>query len=125
MINTKPHKSHYGIMLVFGFSIGDFRNLVLHTDLYRTLQFHGSFPIGDGLDSVTNKITLKFDEFLFEGTNNYLHEEFGHYCEAMDHQNSLYIDLIKEHARNAVSMELVTTMPMISATSQYCVHLLH
>jgi len=80
MINTKAHKSHYGMMLVFGFSIDDFRNLILQSDLYRTLQFPESFPIGDGLDPITNKVILKFDESLFEGMNGYWHEEFPNYC---------------------------------------------
>ncbi|HAV1787546.1 TPA: hypothetical protein JG904_001544 [Enterobacter hormaechei subsp. xiangfangensis] len=121
MINTKAQKSHYGIMLVFGFSIDDFRNLVIHSDLYRSLQFFESFPIGDGLDPVTNKAILKFDERLFEEMNGYWHEEFENYCEAMDKRNALSLDLIKDHARNAVSTALVTSTPMFSASSQYCV----
>ncbi|HDT1374824.1 TPA: hypothetical protein QHS37_000116 [Enterobacter hormaechei subsp. xiangfangensis] len=121
MINTKAHKSHYGIMLVFGFSIDNFRNLVSTSKLYRTLQFPESFPIGDGLDPVTNKVILKFDESMFEGMNGYWHEEFDNYCEAIDLQNSLSIELIKEHARKAVSTAHVTKTPMLSAESQYCV----
>ena len=69
MINTKAHKSHYGIMLV----------------------------------------------------NAYRHEEFVSYCESMETLNSQPLDLIKEHARNAVSAPLVTKKPMISDASQYCV----
>ncbi|MGL4725390.1 MAG: hypothetical protein ACRCWW_12935 [Scandinavium sp.] len=121
MINTKTQKSHYGIMLVFGFSIDDFRNLVLNSALYRSLQFPESFPIGDGLDPITNKAILKFDESLFEGMNGYWHEEFANYCDAMDKQNALPLELIKEHARNAVSTALVTSTPMLSTSSQYCV----
>lgn len=121
MINTKAHKSDYGIMLVFGFSIDAFRNLILHSDLYRTLQFHESFPIGEGLDPVKNKVILKFAESLFEEMDSYWHEEFTSYCESMEKLNSQPIDLIKEHARNAVSTALVTTTPMISPTTQYCV----
>jgi len=121
MINTKSHRSHYGIMLVFGFSIDDFRNLILHSELYRTLQFPESFPVGDGLDPVTNKAILKFDESLFEGVNGYWHEEFANYCESMEKLNSQPLDLIKEHARNAVSTALVIATPMISPATQYCV----
>ncbi len=108
-------------MLVFGFSIDDFRNLILQTELYRTLQFPESFPIGEGLDPVTNKAILKFDKSLFEGMNDYWHEEFASYCESMEILNSQPIDLIKEHARNAVSTALVTATPMISPATQYCV----
>ncbi|MFK3660151.1 hypothetical protein ACI2I2_06455 [Scandinavium sp. NPDC088450] len=121
MINVKSQKPNYGIMLVFGFSIDDFRHLILHSNLYRSLQFPESFPIGDGLDPITNKAILKFNESFFEGMNDYWHEEFASYCETMDKQNSLPFDLIKEHARNAVSAALVTTTPIISAASQYCV----
>lgn len=120
-INMKAHKSHYGIMLVFGFSIDDFRNLIFHSELYRTLQFPESFPISDGLDPLTNKAILKFDESFFEGMNGYWHEEFTHYCESMEKLNSQPLDLIKEHARNAVSTALVTTTPMIGPVTQYCV----
>ncbi|MGX5028372.1 hypothetical protein ACWKYF_15735 [Enterobacter asburiae] len=121
MINTKAHKSHYGMMLVFGFSIDDFRNLILQSDLYRTLQFPESFPIGDGLDPITNKVILKFNESLFEGMNGYWHEEFPSYCESMEILNSQPLDFIKEHARNAVSTALVTATPMIRPATQYCV----
>jgi hypothetical protein len=121
MVNTKAHKSHYGIMLVFGFSIDDFRNLILQSELYRTLQFPESFPIGDGLDPVTNKAILKFDESLFEGMNGYWHEEFANYCESIAKLNSQPLGFIKEHARNAVSTALVTATPMISPATQYCV----
>jgi len=71
MINVKAQKTHFGIMLVFGFSIDDFRNLVSHSGLYRTLQFAESFPIGDGLDPKSNKAILKFEESMFEGMNGY------------------------------------------------------
>jgi len=121
MINTKAHKSHYGIMLVFGFSIDDFRNLILQSELYRTLQFPESFPISDGLDPVTNKAILKFDESLFEGMNGYWHEEFANYCESIAKLNSQPLNLIKKHARNALSTALVTATPMISPATQYCV----
>ncbi|MFB6327440.1 hypothetical protein ACE8EZ_15270 [Pantoea deleyi] len=121
MINTKAHKSHYDMMLVFGFSIDDFRNLILQSDLYHTLQFPESFPIGDGLNPITNKVTLKFDESLFEGMNGYWHEEFPSYCESMKILNSQPLDFIKEHARNAVSTALVTATPIVRAATQYCV----
>lgn len=121
MINTKARNSHYGIMLVFGFSIDAFRNLILQTELYRTLQFPESFPIGEGLDPVTNKAILKFDKSLFEGMNGYWHEEFTSYIESMESLNSQPISFIKEHARNAVSTALVTATPMITPETQYCV----
>lgn len=121
MISVKARKPEYCIMLVFGFSIDDFRHLVLHSELYRSLQFPESFPINDGLDPVSNKTILKFNGAFFERMNEYWHEEFANYSESMEYQNSLPFGLIKEHARTAVSTAMVTTTPIVSATSQYCV----
>ncbi|AFJ46622.1 hypothetical protein EBL_c15210 [Shimwellia blattae DSM 4481 = NBRC 105725] len=58
-------------MLVFGFSIDDFRNLVLCSEHYRSVQFPESFTISDDFDLVSNKAVLKFDATLFEGMNDY------------------------------------------------------
>lgn len=121
MISVKARKPEYCIMLVFGFSIDDFRHLVLHSGLYRSLQFPESFTISDRLDPVTNKVILKFNESLFEGMNEYWHEGFANYCESIEQQNSLPFELIKEHARTAVSTAMVTTTPIVSAASPYCV----
>lgn len=121
MISMKARKPEYCIMLVFGFSIDDFRHLVLHSRLYRSLHFPESFPISDGLDVVSNKAILKFNQTLFEAMNKYWHEEFANYCESTEQQNLLPFGLIKEHARTAVPTAMVTTTPIVSAASQYCV----
>jgi len=121
MISMKARKPEYCIMLVFGFSTDDFRHLVLNSGLYRSLHFPESFPISDGLDLVSNKVILNFNRTLFEAMNRYWHEEFANYCGSMEHQNSRPFGLIKEHARTAVSTAMVTTTPIVSAASQYCV----
>lgn len=121
MITTKARKPEYCIMLVFGFSVDDFRSLALTSNLYRSLQFPETFAIGDGLDPENNKAILKFDESLFEGMNDYWHAEYASYCESMENLNVQPLDLIKQHARRAVSTASVTTTPVVSAASQYCV----
>ncbi|MGV3344832.1 hypothetical protein ACGVWS_03480 [Enterobacteriaceae bacterium LUAb1] len=121
MISMKTRKPEYCIMLVFGFSIDDFRNLIFRSGLYRSVQFPELFTISDDLDLVSNKAVLKFDAALFEGMNGYWHEEFASYCESIEQQNSLPQDFINEHARTAVSTALVTTTPFDSPVSQYCV----
>lgn len=121
MMTMKTHKPEYTIMLVFGFSVDDFRNLVVASTLYRSLQFPESFTIGDELDPVNRKAILKFDASLFERMNDYWHEEFASYCESMETLNTQPLTLIQKHARNAVSTACVTTLPVVSATSLYCV----
>lgn len=121
MIAMKARKPEYCIMLAFGFTIDDFRHLVLHSALYRSLQFPETFLISDGLNPVSNQAILKFNESLFDEMNKYWHEEFANYCESMEYQNSLPVGLIKEHARKAVSTAMVTTTPIVSGASQYCV----
>ena len=108
-------------MLVFEFSIDDFINLVFNSKRYRSLKFPESFTTSDDLDPVSNKAVLKFDEILFEGMNDYWHEEFANYCESIERKNSLPLNLIKEYARTAVSTAFVTTTPMISPSTQYFV----
>jgi hypothetical protein len=121
MIATKTRKPKYTIMLVFGFSVDDFRSLIPTPNLYRSLQFPEPFTIGDGLDPVNNKAILQFDESLFEGMNDYWHEEFARYSESMESLNAKPLDLIQEQACLAVSTASVTTTPVVSAASQYCV----
>lgn len=121
MISMKARKAEYCIMLVFEFSIDDFINLVFNSKPYRSLQFPESFTTSDDLDPVSNKAVLKFDEILFEGMNDYWHEEFANYCESIERKNSLPLNLIKEYARTAVSTAFVTTTPMISPSTQYFV----
>lgn len=121
MISMKARKKKFSVMLISGFSIDDFRNLVLHSNLCRSLQFPEVFTIGEGLDPVSNKVILKFDESLFAGMNDYWHEEFENYCESMKALSAQPPGFIKGHARNAVSDAFVTKTPVISAASQYCV----
>ncbi|HBY9539977.1 TPA: hypothetical protein MJA15_002336 [Klebsiella aerogenes] len=121
MISMKPRKSNYNIMIVFGYSIDDFRNLVLYTELYRSVQFPESFPIGEGLDPVNNKAVLQFDTSNFEYMNDYWHEEFTNYCESMEVLNAKPFEIIKEHAHNAVEIAQVTKRPIEGGASHYCV----
>jgi hypothetical protein len=122
MISMKARqKEHYNVMIVFGYSLDDFRNLELYTDLYRSLQFPESFPISDGLDPVNNKVILNFDTSNFEYMNDYLHEEFSNYCESIEVLNAQPFDYIKEHANHAVESAQVTKTPVASSKSQLCV----
>lgn len=121
MINVKDQGPEFCMMLVFGFSVDSFRSLVKHADLYRSLQFPESFPIRDDLDPVTNKVVLKFDESYFSSMNDYWHEVFDNYCEYAENINLQPHEIIREHARNAVLTAQVTTTPVYSPSSQYCV----
>ncbi|MBJ9119782.1 hypothetical protein I5466_03070 [Citrobacter koseri] len=122
MISMKARqKEEYNVMIVFGYSIDDFRNLELYTDLYRSLQFPDSFPISEGLDPVNNKVILNFGTSNFEYMNDYWHEEFTSYCESIEVLNAQPFDYIKEHAHHAVESAQVTRTPVAGSKSQFCV----
>lgn len=121
MISMKPRKYNHNVMIVFGYSIDDFRNLVLYTELYRSVQFPEPFPIGEGLDPVSNKAILQLDTSNFEYMNDYWHEKFTNYCESMEVLNAKSFEIIKEHAQNTVEIAQVTKRSIEVGASLYCV----
>lgn len=121
MITVKAQRPKFCVMLVFGFSVDSFRNLVLNTNLYRSLQFPESFPIDDDLDPKGHKAVLKFDEEHFMAINDYWHEHFKDYCAYVEGVNALPAETLKKHARYAIAIAQATTTPIYNNTSHYSV----
>jgi hypothetical protein len=120
MLDVKDFQSKYHAMLIFGFSIDDFRCLIHKSNSYCSVQYSVEFSIDDDLDPTDNYAIMKFSDQFFEGMNRYWHEEFDDYCAAMEKLNELPREVIERHAHDAVAIASVTSNPICTESSMYC-----